>query len=262
MEDVTTWLLLLAAFVAGLIDAIAGGSSLITLPALLLSGMPPVLALGTNKLQAFFGSLSATIVYARAGHVSLKSQSLQALLACTGGVAGAFFATLVPIALLQILLPVLLVFIALYFALQPSLQNTDRARRMRPLLFTFTVPPLLGFYDGTFGPGTGSFFMLAFVSLAGYGMLKATAHTKFLNFASNIGSFAVFCLVGVIDWKIGGLMGIAQFSGAQIGARLAMKAGTRLIKTLLVSVCIVLASRLLLDPANPLHAFLKHFAAE
>jgi len=262
MSDITTWLLVFAALLAGMIDAIAGGGGLVTLPALLLSGMAPVMALGTNKLQSLFGSLSATIAYARAGQVDLKSQSTEALLAGLGGLAGALAATLLPGALLQTLLPVLLMLVAFYFVFKPDLKDNNRARCMRPFLFTLTIPPLIGFYDGAFGPGAGSFFMLAFVSFAGFGMLKATAHTKLLNFSSNTGGFIAFCLIGAINWKIGILMGIAQFTGAQIGARLAMKTGSHLIKPLLVIVCIALAIKLLSDPTNPLHIFLKHFTAE
>jgi uncharacterized protein len=119
-------------------------------------------------------------------------------------------------------------------------------------MFGVTIVPAIGFYDGLFGPGTGSFFMLAFVSLAGFGMLKATAHTKLLNFASNLGGFATFALVGAVAWKIGVLMGIAQFIGARIGASLAMRIGSRLIKPLLVITCIALAVKLLADPSHPL----------
>jgi uncharacterized membrane protein YfcA len=117
------------------------------------------------------------------------------------------------------------------------------------------VVPLIGFYDGIFGPGTGSFFMLAFVALAGYGLLKATAHTKLLNFASNLGAFAVFAFVGAISWKIGLMMGAAQFAGAQVGSRLAMKNGARIIKPLLVITCVALAAKLISDPVNPVRVW-------
>ncbi|TIW52304.1 MAG: hypothetical protein E5V56_13540, partial [Mesorhizobium sp.] len=112
---------------------------------------------------------------------------------------------------LRALLPLLLIAIALYFAVKPNMGDVDRAERLSPFLFGLTVVPAIGFYDGLFGPGTGSFLMLAFVALAGYGVLKATAHTKLLNFASNIGGFAVFAAVGVVYWKIGLMMGVAQF---------------------------------------------------
>lgn len=258
LSDPLLWMLFGAAFLAGLVDSIAGGGGMITIPALFLAGLPPLTALGTNKLQSLFGSLSATIAYARAGHVHLKSQWLEALLALTGGIAGALLATILPTDILKVILPFLLIAVALYFAFKPNLDNQDRARRIGTMLFTFTIPPLLGFYDGVFGPGAGSFLMLAFVSLAGYGLLKATAHTKLLNFSSNLGSFAVFALVGAMYWKLGIIMGIAQFTGAQIGARLASKNGARLIKPLLVIVCFALAASLLSRPDNPLRELL-HF---
>lgn len=246
-------ILAMAAFVAGFIDSIAGGGGLVTVPVLLLVGFPPVTALGTNKLQGLFGSGSATLAYAQKGQVNLRGQLPAALASCVGGVAGALLATVLPGEWLQLVLPFLLVAIALYFALKPSVGDVDRAQRMTPFLFGLTVVPLIAFYDGLFGPGTGSFFMLAFVTLAGYGLLKATAHTKLLNFASNIGSFGAFALVGVVSWKAGLVMGVAQFLGARLGATVAMRVGARLIRPLLVVTCVALAIRLLLDESNPFH---------
>ncbi|MCB1418968.1 MAG: TSUP family transporter [Notoacmeibacter sp.] len=240
-----------AAFAAGFIDAIAGGGGLITVPALLIAGFDPVVALGTNKLQSLFGSGSATLSYAAKGHVKITENWKAALGSMIGAALGAILATILPAWVLKALLPVLLVAIALYFAFKPALDDVDRVRRLGPLLFSATVVPLIGFYDGVFGPGTGSFFMLAFVALAGYGVLKATAHTKLLNFASNIGGFAAFAAFGVVAWKAGVLMGAAQFAGAQLGARLAMRNGARIIKPLLVVTCTALAIRLLFDPENP-----------
>jgi uncharacterized membrane protein YfcA len=248
----TIAMLALAAFVAGFVDSIAGGGGLITVPALLLAGFPPVDSLGTNKLQGLFGSGSATIAYAAKGHVDPKKQLPSALLSFAGSACGALAATVVPADVLSAALPIVLVAIALYFAMKPNMNDLDRTQRLSPFLFSVTVTPLIGFYDGLFGPGAGSFFMLAFVALAGYGVLKATAHTKLLNFASNIGGFAVFAAVGVIHWKIGLMMGACQFIGARAGALLAVRTGARLIKPLLVIVCVALAAKLLADPANPL----------
>jgi uncharacterized protein len=259
MEDLTltlTLLLLGTAFIAGLVDSIAGGGGLITVPALLLAGFSPVAALGTNKLQGLFGSASATFAYARKGHVDLKAQLPSAALSAAGSALGAIFATVIPGEIFQAFLPLLLVAIALYFAFKPNMGEIDRARRLSPFLFGLIIVPLIGFYDGVFGPGAGSFFMLAFVALAGYGLLKATAHTKLLNFASNLGGFAVFAFVGVISWKIGLMMGVAQFAGAQLGSRLAMKNGSRIIKPLLVITCIALAVKLIADPLNPVRLWL------
>lgn len=237
--------LVAAAFIAGFIDSIAGGGGLIVVPALLLAGLPPVEALGTNKLQSLFGSGSATIAYASKGHVDLRRQLPSALLAFVGAVAGAALATVLPGEWLRLALPPMLIAIALYFAFKPNMDDVDRTQRITPFVFGLTVVPLIGFYDGVFGPGTGSFFMLCFVALAGYGVLKATAHTKLLNFASNVGGFALFATVGVVHWQIGLVMGVAQFAGARLGAGLAMKKGAGLIKPLLVVTCVVLAARLL-----------------
>ncbi|MGD9913045.1 MAG: TSUP family transporter [Rhizobiaceae bacterium] len=253
----TVLLLVAAAFIAGFVDSIAGGGGLIVMPALLLAGFSPVETLGTNKLQGLFGTGSAALAYASAGQVDVRRQWPSAVLACFGAFVGALLATMLPGEWLRAALPFLLMAIALYFALKPNMDDIDRTERMTPFLFGLTIVPLIGFYDGVFGPGTGSFLMLAFVSLAGYGLLKATAHTKLLNFASNIGGFAAFALAGVIVWKIGLLMGVAQFAGARIGARLAMRNGARLIKPLLILVCFALALRLLLDPANPIRIWLS-----
>lgn len=238
-------LLVLAAFVAGFVDSIAGGGGLVTVPALLLAGASPIEALATNKLQGSFGSATATVSYARAGHVRLQDQAGMAVISLVSGAAGALVAHLVPVEVLRIFMPVVLVAVALFFALKPGLSDGDRARRLSQGAFSLTAVPLIAAYDGFFGPGTGSFFMLGFVMLAGYGVLKATAHTKLLNFASNIGSLAVFVFSGATWWIVGLSMAAAQVAGAALGARLAMRIGARLIKPLLVAVSTAMAARLL-----------------
>ncbi len=247
--------LAIAAFVAGFIDSIAGGGGLVTIPALLLAGVPPVEALGTNKLQGLFGSASATISYAQKGYVDPRRQLPSALLAFIGAAAGAACATIIPGDWFRAVMPILLVAIALYFAFKPNITDVDRAQRITPLAFGLTIPTLIGFYDGVFGPGAGSFYMLAFVALAGYGVLKATAHTKLLNFASNLGGFTVFALAGAILWKTGLLMGACQFAGARLGSSLAMRQGARLIKPLLVVVCVAMAARLMWQADGPLRTW-------
>ena len=241
------FLLFLVTIFAGFVDSIAGGGGLIVLPAMLILGIPPLEALGTNKLQAQFGSASATIAYARRGHVDLKKQFPMALMAFLGGIVGAIIAAFVPPDILRMIMPFLLIAIAIYFAFKPNLSDLDSHRRITPILFGLTIVPLVGFYDGIFGPGAGSFYMLAFVGLAGFGMLKATAHTKLLNFGSNFGSFLVFTVSGAIMWKLGLIMGLGQFVGAQIGSRLAMKNGAKIIRPLLVISCIAMATKLLID---------------
>ncbi len=250
-------ILIAAAFAAGFIDSIAGGGGLVTVPALLLAGMSPIESLGTNKLQSLFGSASATVAYAQKGHVDLKKQLPSALMATLGAVGGAMLAGFLPGDVLRAFLPLLLIAIALYFAVKPNMGDVDRAQRLTPFIFGLCIVPLIGFYDGLFGPGTGSFLMLSFVSLAGFGLLKATAHTKLLNFSSNLGGFITFALLGAINWKIGLLMGVAQFIGARIGAGMAMKNGAKIIKPLLIIVCLALATKLLLDANNPVRVWLS-----
>jgi uncharacterized membrane protein YfcA len=238
-------LLILAAFLAGFVDAIAGGGGLITVPVLLLAGASPVEALATNKLQGTFGSATAMVAYARAGRVNPRAQLGMALVAGLSGAAGALVAHLIPAEVLRITMPIVLVAVALFFALKPGLTDDDRVQRLTPGVFTFTAVPLIGAYDGFFGPGTGSFFMLGFVMLAGYGVLKATAHTKMLNFASNFGSLLVFVASGATWWVIGFAMALAQIAGAALGAKVALKNGARLIKPLLVLTSTGMALRLL-----------------
>jgi uncharacterized protein len=240
-------LLILAAFVAGFVDSIAGGGGLITVPALLLAGADPIQALSTNKVQGSFGAATAAFTYARAGHVNLRAQLPAAGIAFAAGVAGAMLATVLPTETLRTLLPIVLIAIALLFALKPGLTDADRTARIPPLAFTAAVVPLIGAYDGLVGPGAGAFYMIGFVMLAGYGVLKATAHTKLLNFASNLGGLLAFAATGAPWWVIGIAMGLAQVAGASLGARLAMRIGARLIKPLLVVTSSLLALKLIFD---------------
>ena len=237
--------LIAAGFVAGFVDSIAGGGGLITVPALLLTGIPPAQALATNKVQGVFGAATAALSYAASGLVDLRRQWPQALIALVAGIAGAALVSRLPVEALRYALPAILIAIAAFFALKPGLDDSDRHQRLSPWLFAATAVPLIGFYDGLVGPGTGAFFMLAFVLLAGHGVLKATAHTKLLNFASNLGGLIAFALVGQPLWLIGLAMGAAQMAGAWLGARLAVRIGARVIKPLLVTTSTALALRLL-----------------
>ncbi len=255
MMDVTTVVFLAAAaFIAGFVDSIAGGGGLIALPALLIAGFDPVSALATNKLQGSFGTASATFTFWKSGRLNprqhLATIAMVFIAACLG-VAAVGFA---PKQLLIALLPPLLIAIALYFAFSPSFTNQSSSPRWPARAFTFFLAPLLGFYDGIFGPGTGSFFMLVLVTLFGLGAVEATGRTKLFNFTSNVAALLIFATGGKILWAIGLMMGVAQFIGAQLGAKLAIKNGAKIIRPLLVVVCCAMATKLLLDPTNPIRA--------
>jgi uncharacterized membrane protein YfcA len=238
---------------AGFVDAIAGGGALLTIPALLLAGFDPVAALATNKLQSSFGSGTAVYTFARHGLIAFRLARPLAAATFAGACLGVGAVRLAPVSLLSAILPVLLIVMAVYFAFSPQLSDRD-ARARLPAWGFLPIAAAIGFYDGVFGPGTGSFFMLGFVLLLGYGVVKATAHTKLLNFTSNIAAFILFALSGKIVWTVGLAMGLGQFLGARVGSRLAIRHGVGLIRPLLVIVCVMMAVRLLVDPANPLSA--------
>ncbi|MEO0342744.1 MAG: TSUP family transporter [Pseudomonadota bacterium] len=229
---------------AGTIDAIAGGGGLLVLPALLLAGVPPLTALGTNKFQGLFGSGSASFAFWQMGHLDLQKWGGIALLCATTSAFGAFVASILPISTLNLIVPFCMILLALYFLFKP---NFDAERRpILPLgVIAFLFVPLVGFYDGIFGPGAGSFYMAVFVGLGGITILTATAQTKLVNFASNVGGFLIFALIGSIAWKLGLLMAIGQLIGGRIGAGFAIRRGERLIRPLLVVMSLAMAVRLL-----------------
>lgn len=249
-------LLFLVALTAGVVDSIAGGGGLLALPALLLAGFNPVAALATNKLQGSFGTGSAVLAFARHGHVDVRANGLAVATTFVAACLGVLAISWVPTHWLAVVMPLMLVVLAIYFALSPRLSNEDARPRISPNRFATTAAPAIGFYDGVFGPGAGSFYLLSYVVLRGYGILKATAHTKLLNFTSNVASLIVFAAGGHVVWTAGLVMGVGQFLGAQLGSRLAIRNGAKLIRPLLVFICCAMAIRLLMNPANPLWAWL------
>lgn len=248
-------LLGLAAFAAGFVDGIAGGGGLITIPALLLAGLDPVAAIATNKLQGVFSTGSALYAYMRRGLVAWRTMPLMLIAALVSGACGAAAVRQIPADGLRVLVPVLLTLAALYFAFSPALQDTDAHKRLGLVSFTLLLVCPVAFYDGFFGPGAGSFYMLGIVGLLGFGVLRASAKTKALNFASNLASIGYFLSQGLAVWTYGLVMAVAGIAGAQVGSRLAIRHGVRVIKPVLVVMCLAVALRLLLDPANPLRIY-------
>ncbi|OMH27979.1 TSUP family transporter [Motiliproteus sp. MSK22-1] len=240
-------LLFVTGLVAGGVDAIAGGGGLIALPVLLATGMNPVEALATNKLQGSFGTFSATYYFVRKKLVDLRQMRL--MIACTfiGAVSGTLLIQLLDANLLASLMPVLLVLIALYFMFSPRISDQDTEKRVGSALFALVFTTAIGFYDGFFGPGTGAFFAIAFVSLAGFGLAKATAHTKVLNFTSNVAALLFFALGGHIVWIAGFIMAAGQFVGGQLGAKMVVSKGTTLVRPLIVTITLLMSFKLLFD---------------
>jgi uncharacterized membrane protein YfcA len=237
-------LLTLAGAAAGFIDAIAGGGGLIALPALLWAGLPPQVALGTNKLQSTCGTLLAVTHYTRAGLIEWRSLRLAAGVTFVTAAGGAWAAAIMDPAVLRRIVPVLLVAVAIYTALNRKLGEHPRLPRIGMTAFALLFGTLLGFYDGFFGPGTGSFWMLACVLTLGQQLRAATGTTKALNLASNIAALITFALARCLRFDVGLAMIAGQLAGARLGSKLVITHGSRIIRPLFILTALALALRL------------------
>jgi Predicted permeases len=247
--------LMAAALLAGCIDAMAGGGGLIALPALLAAGIPPVPAVATNKLQSSLGTLGACIAYARAGHMDLRAYRWPIIAAFVGSIGGAWLIQRVDPSILAGLMPALLIALAAYFTFSPRMSEMDRHQRVGLVALSLLIA-VVGFYDGFFGPGAGAFYTTIFIALGGLGLVRATAQTKAANLASNLAGLIVMIAGGHVIWILGLVMAVGSITGGQIGSRLAMRFGSRLIRPLLIILSLALTAKMLIDPKNPIHALL------
>ena len=236
-----------AAFLGGFIDAIAGGGGLITLPAIMAMGVPPHLALGTNKLQGVFGSFTATLNFTKKGLINYKECFVGIFFTFIGALIGATLILFLNANFLKIIIPFLLIAIFIYTLFMPKIGESDRAAKMNERLFYVVFGLILGFYDGFFGPGAGSFWMFAMVALIGLNLKKAVAHTKALNFTSNIVALGVFIAGGQILWLVGFLMAVGQILGAYFGSNLVIKKEVKFIRTMFLIVVAATICKLLFD---------------
>ncbi|GLT17167.1 UPF0721 transmembrane protein [Vibrio zhanjiangensis] len=238
-------LLFFVASVAGFIDAMAGGGGLLTLPALLAAGVPPTQALATNKLQSSFGSFSASWFFIRNGVVSLKEMRLA--IGCTfiGAAIGAQAVQYIDAGVLTSLIPILLLAISLYFLFMPKAKADSGEAKLSEAMFALCVGGGVGFYDGFFGPGTGSIFTVCFVVIGQFSLVTATARTKVLNFTSNIAALLFFILAGLPIWQLGLVMAAGGFFGARLGAKVVVTKGQKWIRPLVITMSMVMAVKLL-----------------
>lgn len=234
-------------FVASFIDAIAGGGGLITIPALLMTGMPPAMALGTNKLQAVGGALSASFYFLRKRAVNLRDIWFILIWVFLGSALGTLLIQSIDVAIFKKILPFLILAIGLYFLFTPKLGDEDRKQRLSYLLFGLLVSPFLGFYDGFFGPGAGSIMSLACVTLLGFNLQKATAHAKVINFTSNFAAFIFFLFGGQILWKVGLVMMTGSILGANLGAKMVMTKGKTLIRPMVVIISFMMTAKMVYE---------------
>ena len=240
----TALFLLAASFFAGFIDSIAGGGGLIQLPALLI-GLPKsetAEVLGTNKLSSIFGTSTAAALYRKQIKPDPKVLLAMGLPALLGSAGGAMLASKIPTSSMRPMVLVLLIIVAVYTWFKPDLGKFENLRHLpkRRIQIAALAGVIIGFYDGIFGPGTGSFLMLILVASLGYAFITASAIAKVVNVATNVGAIFVFGINGAVIWQIGIIMGVANISGAIIGARLAINGGSTLVRKVFLLVTLAL----------------------
>ena len=243
-------LLLLAcgAFIAGFVDAIVGGGGLIQLPLLLavFPGAPIAVLFGTNKLSSVAGTFTATVLYARRIKIPREIAVPAAIAAIPGAALGAAAVSFLPPATVRPLVLVLLLVVGTYTWLRPDFGRYQGHGLIRSSMRTTSALTGfgLGFYDGFFGPGTGSFLVFAFVRLFGLDMVHASASAKLVNLATNAAALSFFLLHQGVMWKVGLVMAVANVFGAQLGSHMALKHGNRFVRWILLTIVLVLSAKL------------------
>jgi len=255
--DLLYLFLFLIAIIAGIVDAIAGGGGLITIPSLLLTGFPPMVSLGTNKFQAIIGELTTSLMFIVSKEIPIKGLALGIFYTSIGAIAGAFAVSVIDKESLEIILPILMGIITVYSLTSNRLKSTEATKaKLTTKQFMVLGGLLIGFYNGFFGPGTGSFWMLAFVILLGYTIKQATMATKPLNLVGNIASLILFIYIGQVDYQVGLIMGAGQIIGSIIGSKFVISHGTKLVRPVFISVCMIMTVKLVYENM-PMNLFLS-----
>ena len=227
---------------AGFVDTLAGGGGMLTLPALMLSGLPPDAALATNKLQGSFGTVAATWYFVRRGQIQFARIWPGIVASGIGAALGTFIVQILPKDWLQTVIPALLFAVALVFIFMPKLGEVSREARWSMMLFSVAVAMPIGFYDGFIGPGTGSFFLLALIALRGKILSDATIEAKAYNATTNLVSLLVFLLGGKIVWIAGFAMAGGQILGARIASGMIVSKGNRLIRPMVIVMSVIMSA--------------------
>lgn len=241
--------LCIAGFAAATVDAIAGGGGLISLPSILAAGVPPHFALGTNKFASSFGAFTSAYTFTRLGKVFVPLMKFTIPCTLVGSVAGVITALKIDQGFLKVIILVLVFATAIYTIVKKDFGNEDkftgltRKNIIQGCIFAFS----LGFYDGFFGPGTGSFLIFLFIKIYGYDFTIAAGNSKVLNFVSNITSLVMFAINGKIYYMVGIPMALAMIAGARLGSKIAIKNGAKVIKPIFVTIAMVLTVKLLVE---------------
>ncbi|MBI4678541.1 MAG: TSUP family transporter [Elusimicrobia bacterium] len=244
------FVLALLVFLAGIVDSLAGGGGLITLPAYLAMGVPPGLVLGTNKLGSTIGTVASVARYSRSLKLAWEPFLPVVGAAVLGSYGGARLAVSLDPSYLRPLLLLALPAVAFAVFSDPGFGKADRSSRLsgRKLLVRSTgIAFVVGVYDGFFGPGTGTFFALGLTALCGYGLLEATTRAKILNLSTNVAALVAFLAAGRLDVRLGLAMGAASLAGHSVGAHLGVKKGAAVIRPVVLLVCAGLFVKLAFD---------------
>jgi len=241
----------LAAFLAGFVDSIVGGGGLIQLPALFTAfpATSPATLFGTNKLASVIGTSSAAIQYSRRVAIPWRVAGPGAAAALVGSWYGARAVAYLDPSVLRPLILVLLVLVAVYTFMRKDLgsASNEPEHGRRSAALAVAIGGVIGFYDGFFGPGTGSFLIFLFIRLLGMDFLRASVSAKILNVATNLAAIAFF--VGNVElmWKLAALMAACNLCGAVLGSRMALRHGTGFVRRMFLGVVLVLIARLTYD---------------
>lgn len=237
-------------FLGGIIDAVAGGGGLVTLPAYLIAGLPPHLAAGTNKCGNFFGTAIATCRFLKRGNIHWGSAVSAAVCALIGAWLGARLNMVVPERTLYYLMLAVVPIMAIFLMWKRDFGTEDRSGELKKtnlILLSAGIGLVVGCYDGFFGPGAGTFLMLAFTGLCKFDLLTASGNTKLANSASNVASLITFAIGGKVLWVVGLPAAICGVLGGYLGASLALKKGARIIRPMFIVVLTLLVLRLVYD---------------
>ena len=251
--DITiyTYLIILPlVFLAGFIDSIAGGGGLISLPAYLVAGLPPHVALANNKMSSCFGTVFSTARYFKHGMIDVRVAVTGAIFALIGSNLGTMMVLRLDPFFLNYLLVVLLPIITVFSFLNKKLGKKNTSHEMstfKKTLLSGIAGLVIGFYDGFFGPGTGTFLIFFFVLVLRYDFTVANGNTKVINLASNVASLATFILSGKVWFMIGVPAALAGIAGNLIGSRYVIKKGNKLIRPIFLLVFILLFLKILYD---------------
>ncbi|NQF16649.1 TSUP family transporter [Brevibacillus sp. HB1.3] len=249
MDLSTIVLLAVFGFVAAFIDSTVGGGGLISLPALLGLGMPPYLALGTNKLAGTISSATSSYTFIKNGKFDKKLMLILFPVSLIGAYFGAKTVLFVPQEFLKTLVVIMMALIFVYTLFNKRFGQDSNYKGLTKFTLGIGIPFtfLIGFYDGFFGPGTGSFFVFLMVLLFGYDFVIAAGNGRILNLASNISALFVFTLEGKVVFMTGLIMGIAMLLGANLGAKMAIKTGVRYVRPLFLVVSITLIVKMVYE---------------